>query len=289
MSRSGRSLKEKFSYGEDRPERVFDKIWLGIEKVPMWDKLCDHLHAIMNNLTNIPYTLWLEAGSGTGRVSIKLSKDHGVRVLLLDTSVHAIKLSKKIARHLNVKRVHCIVGSIFNIPLKNGAVQVIWNAGVLEHFNVREQLKALKEFLRCLKPKGIVVIVVPNKHAIGYNIARIVSMKMGTWPFGYEEPLSHRDFQKLKFPPNIVFSTGFFFQFKIVYIPYLCAIVSRLTAMIHAFLKGFYDKIDMKVPGYFLVAVWLKGTKPVAPAKWKSRVNLAKQLEVVTPKARAHS
>lgn len=244
---------------EDTPERIWDKIWSQTEEMDRWDELSDCLYVILKSNVNIkPNAFWLEGGSGTGRVSIRLSKEFSLSAILIDTSLHALKMSRKIAKDSSAKNVFFIVGSVFCMPLRNNVIDIIWSGGVLEHFAFHKQQQALNEFLRCSKHGGAIAVIVPNKHAFFYDIARRVAMRTGTWPFGDEQPLSHSAVKKFNPTPNVIFSACFFYQLNLIYVRYVWVISRYLVKIMKGVMGKLYQVIDTKVPGYFLVAIWLK-------------------------------
>jgi len=243
-----------------RPEDVWKKIWKRMNRndAPSWDYISAFvLYILTKEIKKFSGKLCLEAGSGSGRVSIRLA-ERGAQAILLDTSKEAIEFSKEIARRRNTD-AYFIVGSIFSLPFKKESLDVIWNAGVLEHFDLQKQQLALDEFLGCLKHEGATAIIVPNRHAFFYDIARRVAMRTNTWPFGYEQPLSHSDFENFNPAPNTIFSVGFLHQLNVIYVRFVGMLISRYLVKIMKGVMGkLYQVIDTKVPGYFLVAIWLK-------------------------------
>jgi SAM-dependent methyltransferase/ribosomal protein S18 acetylase RimI-like enzyme len=93
----------------------------------------------------------LEVGCGTGYSSHKLA-DIGNNVFALDYSPQAKNFwSKKLANFL--------VADGFHIPLKSNSFDLVWNAGVLEHFSNPQDM--LREMIRVCKPNGTVCVFVP--------------------------------------------------------------------------------------------------------------------------------
>lgn len=95
----------------------------------------------------------LDAGCGTGRNIIFL-KNYGL-VSGFDISPHAIKYCKK--RGLkNIKK-----GSVDKIPFNNDTFDLITCFDVLYHKQVKNYKNVISNFLRILKPDGILFIRVP--------------------------------------------------------------------------------------------------------------------------------
>lgn len=78
--------------------------------------------------------------------------------------MEAIQISR-----IHAERAHCtegfVVGEIERMPFKERTFDLIYSGGVLEHFeNARI---ALHEYLRLLRPGGVIIVSVPN--LVGVN------------------------------------------------------------------------------------------------------------------------
>lgn len=93
----------------------------------------------------------LEVGCGTAHCTHKLG-ERGYSSFALDYSPQA-----KI--FWNQKAAHFIIADGFHIPFKSDSFDLVWNAGVLEHFTDPQPM--LKEMKRVCKPGGMVFIIVP--------------------------------------------------------------------------------------------------------------------------------
>lgn len=94
----------------------------------------------------------LDAGCGTGGLLKKLSKLG--KVVGIDFSPEAIKYAKK--RGLDIKQA-----SVQKIPFKKGSFDAVTSVDVLYHLAVTDDVAALGEIKRVLKPGGILVLRVP--------------------------------------------------------------------------------------------------------------------------------
>lgn len=94
----------------------------------------------------------LDAGCGTGGLMKKLSKIGDV--IGVDFSPQAIKYARK--RGLIVSRA-----SIEHLPFKNNSFDLVTIIDVIYHKQVKDDLKALKEIGRVLKPGGLLILRVP--------------------------------------------------------------------------------------------------------------------------------
>ncbi len=168
-------------------EETWDRIW-GKEKIPEWDSLSQLILEVLKKEIGSPKNKKiLEAGSGSGRISLRLAQE-GAKVTLLDASPHAIKLSKKIFKKAKVP-AKFLQASIFDMPFANESFDIVWNAGVLEHYNEREQQKILKEMLRICRKDGLIITLNPYRWAIFYRIGKWCLERSGKWTAGYERPI----------------------------------------------------------------------------------------------------
>lgn len=273
--------------GLKKPEHIWRELWKErIEKFSRWNYQCELKYSILiKEIKCFNGKMCLESGSGTGRVSLKLGQ-HGARPVLLDTSKKAIKFSKKLlyGQYVNADFV---IGSIFNLPFKDSCLDLVWNEGLLQYFEFQKQQLAVSEFLRVLRAGGKVIVMVSNRKAWIYNLNRILSMKIKISPFGYEEPLSRKDFEKFSPKPKVFHSCGLLWQFTCIFIPKLSAtlnffkdrphknyihrvsgkrdsngmnfFVNRLLPILRFLhLLPYLTKIDKYNPGLIMGAVWAK-------------------------------
>lgn len=94
----------------------------------------------------------LDAGCGTGGLMVKLSRLG--ETAGIDASDEAIKYGLK--RNLNVKKA-----SVEKIPFGDNSFDLVTSIDVIYHRQVKDDIEALKEMNRVLKPGGILIIRVP--------------------------------------------------------------------------------------------------------------------------------
>lgn len=99
----------------------------------------------------------LEAACGSGILSMRLAKK-GARVVLLDISENALKIAfENLEKHY--ARGSVLKADILRMPMHCGSFDVVWNQGVIEHFD--EPVDVVSEMLRMTKRRGYLVIFVP--------------------------------------------------------------------------------------------------------------------------------
>ena len=110
----------------------------------------------------------LEAGCGR-RWGINLE---GVRYTLtgVDSDESALEIRKNQIRDLDV----AILGDLRTVDLAKSSYDVIFNSYVLEHISGAE--KVLDNFLRWLKPGGMLVLIIPNRDSVKGFFTRTTPM-----------------------------------------------------------------------------------------------------------------
>lgn len=94
----------------------------------------------------------LDAGCGTGGLAKKLTVLGNVAAV--DASPEAIKFSKK-------RGVVAKLSPIEKIPYPNGTFDVVTCIDVIYHKQIKDDVEALSEIRRVLKPRGVLVLRVP--------------------------------------------------------------------------------------------------------------------------------
>ena len=94
----------------------------------------------------------LDAGCGTGGLAAKMGKFG--KVVGIDFSSEALKFARK--RGTAVKKA-----SVDNLLFKHDAFDLVTSIDVIYHKSVKDDMKALKEIRRVLKPNGTLILRVP--------------------------------------------------------------------------------------------------------------------------------
>ena len=101
----------------------------------------------------------LDAGCGSGSLLFKLA-EMGYRVCGLELSEEYIKSIDQKVRSMGIDNVLDVRrGSIENIPYRSNLFDLIVSGEVLEH--VADDMRAIREFFRVLKPGGLCIVSVP--------------------------------------------------------------------------------------------------------------------------------
>ena len=177
-------------WSETAVQQTFQLIWSKADptQAAKLDSMCEDIAAVLFSVLPEGQRISiLEAGSGTGRISALLAKaSHDVT--LLDTSREALAISRRVF-HLSGQSFKAIQGSMFRIPVPDETYDLVWNAGVLEHFYFDEQVEALREVTRVLKPHGLLVTLNPSARGWIYRLGKFIAEKRGSWAYGQEFPV----------------------------------------------------------------------------------------------------
>lgn len=111
----------------------------------------------------------LEAGSGPAHDSLVFAEE-GAEVTGLDISESALRVGQREYKKAGLE-LSVLTGDLAKIPAKDNSFDLVWNAGVLEHFEPGEDLAIVKEMARVTKPGGTVLIIVPNTYYFWYQIS----------------------------------------------------------------------------------------------------------------------
>ncbi len=156
--------------------------------IPAWDPISEEILTSLVHESKHPENLkWLEAGAGSGKISAKLAK-MGANVTLIDYSPAAVELQKRVFIEENIEGSFAL-GNIRNTPYDNHTFDIVWSSGVLEHFDLDEQVSILKEFKRITKPCGLIITIVPYAGSPFYLLGKWWAERTGSWQYGYEVPV----------------------------------------------------------------------------------------------------
>lgn len=129
----------------------------------------------------------LDAGSGTGLNSLALAA-RGADVTLLDIAQPALDIARVYYAEQGLE-AKLVAGSIFSMPFPDESFDVVWNTGVIEHFEPPERRLAVREMLRLTKPNGTMITINPNAHGTIYRFAKEWAERHGRWDVGFELPI----------------------------------------------------------------------------------------------------
>ena len=182
-------------YQPNNTRTVWDNFWAKSRKIGGVDYDA-HLYFFSRIIGNYKGTKILEAGSGSGYFSAEMAKQ-GADVILLDISKTALEFASKYFKIKGIKGGEFIQGDLLSMPFPDNYFDVTWNGGVIEHFYDNGKKEALEEMARVTKPRGKLIVQVPNKYSFPFCLVKTLSECRGRWEFGYEDLISARKLRKL--------------------------------------------------------------------------------------------
>lgn len=184
------------------PRSFWDSIYRSNELSPEIETLVKHQRMQRQNilkqyLPNLHVTLVLEAGCGRGEDLLCLSRA-GSFLIGLDYSINSLKACVKLRKQLNCECAF-ILGDILHLPLRDNLFDLVFNAGVIEHF--ADHSAPLREMVRVTGTGRSVVVFVPNmfswwviyKHLV--NLVSRLTKKIKGWGV-WEKSFNCFDLQK---------------------------------------------------------------------------------------------
>ena len=128
----------------------------------------------------------IEIGCGTGITSLLLNDNFDKT--LLDCDINAIDLTKTLFKKAD-KQAQFINADMFETNINSKTYDIVFNSGVIEHFNYTERVKALKEYKRILIDNGFIILAFPNHYCLPYRIGYLMANLLNKWPYPKEYKL----------------------------------------------------------------------------------------------------
>ena len=125
----------------------------------------------------------LEVGCGSGYQSLHLSRTGRYDIHLMDFSGNALAAARGIFEKAG-QRATFSLGDGFERGTP--AHDLVFNAGVLEHYDLDEQARFIAGMAS--RSHDLVLVLVPNRLCYWYWIWRVQHAAGGTWPWGREVP-----------------------------------------------------------------------------------------------------
>ena len=127
----------------------------------------------------------LEAGCGAGWQSLVLAQAGNQQLTLMDFSAEALNYAQRaFSKHDLAADFVCQDVFAPGEP----EYDLVFNAGVLEHYNFDEQVAFLRGMAS--RSRKYVIALVPNRQCYWYWTWRFHRSSRGAWPFGKEMPMA---------------------------------------------------------------------------------------------------
>jgi SAM-dependent methyltransferase len=165
---------------------IWDKIWEKNQAEWDWDCLSEEMvQTLKREIGDLRGKKILEAGSGSGRISLRLAKE-GAEITLLDYSERALEVSRKYFSKNKIQAVFIQADLTEKLPVDDNSYDIVWNGGVMEHFTREEQVEVTKEIYRISQEFHTFN---PYLGSVFYRLGKWAAEKRRIWPYGKEVPI----------------------------------------------------------------------------------------------------
>jgi SAM-dependent methyltransferase len=131
----------------------------------------------------------IELGAGRGLNGF-LFAERGASVTLLDNVPLALEQARTLFGSHDLS-FEAIDADLFALPDElRGAFDVSMSYGLCEHFLGERRQAVVAAHLEVLRPGGLALIGVPNRHGVVYRVWKGTLTATGSWPLGTEEPFT---------------------------------------------------------------------------------------------------
>jgi SAM-dependent methyltransferase len=131
----------------------------------------------------------IELGAGRGLNGF-LFAERGASVTLLDNVPLALEQARTLFGSHDLS-FEAIDADLFALPDElRGAFDVSMSYGLCEHFLGERRQAVVAAHLEVLRPGGLALIGVPNRHGVVYRVWKGTLTVTGSWPLGTEEPFT---------------------------------------------------------------------------------------------------
>lgn len=129
----------------------------------------------------------LEIGCGSGGTSCYLALN-GRIVTALDYSKNALLCADGVAKEMGVSLNTVFADAMKELPFAENEFDVVFQAGLLEHFEQEDRISLLKNWGRNVRIGGRMVSIIPNAASIAYRTGKAMMEQKGSWSYGLELP-----------------------------------------------------------------------------------------------------
>jgi len=126
----------------------------------------------------------LEIGSGSGATSLHLARN-GCLCTALDFAQPCLDLVVQASVRLGCNIETVFADATKNLPFEDNFFDVVFQAGLLEHFEKEERVALLRKWGRV---GNRMVSIIPNAASLSYRIGKALMERKGTWAYGLELP-----------------------------------------------------------------------------------------------------
>jgi 2-polyprenyl-3-methyl-5-hydroxy-6-metoxy-1,4-benzoquinol methylase len=157
------------------------------EKSFVWSSVMDSLGGVdIGSLDTV------EIGAGAGTISAVFAR-HGARVTVLDYSQEALDTSTALFQELDLGQKSILADALRLPESLVGQFDVSMSFGLAEHFEGDDRARIIEAHFDLLRPGGLAIISVPNRHCWPYRLWKARRELVGKWQFGLEMPFSRKE------------------------------------------------------------------------------------------------
>lgn len=126
----------------------------------------------------------LEIGCGSGETILQLARQKRI-CTAIDYSQSSIDLLNIAAKKLNISVSSMLYDARQKLPFGKKDFDIVFQAGLLEHFNRAERVSLLKLWRPVCKK---MISLIPNAASIAYRAGKCIKEENGDWLYGKELP-----------------------------------------------------------------------------------------------------
>ena len=170
---------------------TWDVVSAGYDETAYWQLPENHanLETILHHFGNPEGKRVIEIGCGSGFTTLALAR-RGARCALLDISSLALETSTAGFVRAGLPEPERYLQDALNSTLPSDTFDLVWNGGVIEHFADEGKKKLMQEMVRICAPGGHILILVPNRLAVQFQVRQAWQKLRGTWIYGFEDDMS---------------------------------------------------------------------------------------------------
>ena len=173
---------------------------------------------LLNTIQNLPFPPQkgsidiLEAGSSFGTTSALLPDNFNIT--LVDVDDIALKKASEFYNYLQ-KDVFILKQDIFDLHKLNKKYDIVYNAGVIEHFNKAERNEMLFNMASITNDSGYILVSYPNHNCLPYWLGYWYQLITRKWIYTKEYKINISAFNEGSFSLKIFSVTDF--DKKVIY------------------------------------------------------------------------
>ena len=171
--------------------QVWDTVSADYQESTYWNLMENHanLEVLLSYLGDPRGKRVIEIGCGSGFSTLALAK-RGAECALLDISPVALANAASAFERAGIPKPSCFQEDALHSSLPDGAYDLVWNGGVIEHFFDEGKALMIREMVRICAPGGVVVILVPNRLCWQLQLREAWQKMRKTWKYGFEDDMS---------------------------------------------------------------------------------------------------